>query len=183
MSMTSITLGLVLMSMSGTVHLAWAETASALEQPHPDHGAPFHEQLAGQWVLGHDGESGKRLRFYEDGRFAFLGGEEWTAGSYFILRSDERQKGVLRLEYYLDGNLHFQEVRCEIRFEAHADHADEDGHHDHDGDHHEHGHGEEHSHDHDHEEEGAHHHEMLHVKVLPAAEQALPMDGHYEHVH
>ena len=90
----------------------------------------------------------------------------------------------MRLEYYLDGNLHFQEVRCEIHFEAHADH---DGDH-HNGDHaHEdHDHGEEHHHegDHDHGEvEGEHHHEMLMVESLPAAEQSLDLDGDYEHVH
>ena len=57
---------------------------------------------------------------YEDGRFAFMSDDEWTAGSYVILRTDERQKGVLRMEYYLDGNLHLQEVRCEIYFAEHA---------------------------------------------------------------
>ena len=135
---------------------------------HPDHGAPFHEQLSGQWVIeGEDGEA-RRLRFYEDGRFAFQGESGWTAGSFFILRSDERSKGVLRLEYYLDGNLHFQEVRCEIHFEAHADH---DGDHHHDGDH-DHG-----------ETEGEHHHEMMMVESLPAAEQFLKLDGDYEHRH
>ncbi|MGB1671554.1 MAG: hypothetical protein ACPHCT_08765, partial [Flavobacteriales bacterium] len=46
---------------------------SASEAAHPDHGAPFHEQLSGQWVIeGEDGEA-RRLRFYEDGRFAFQG--------------------------------------------------------------------------------------------------------------
>ena len=146
--------------------------------------APFHEQVSGQWVIeGEEGEA-HRLRFYEDGRFAFQGESGWTAGSFFILRSDERSKGVLRLEYYLDGNLHFQEVRCEIHFEAHANH-DADHHH---GEHaHEdHDHGEEHHHDGDHdhgEAEGEHHHEMLMVESLPAAEQSLALDGDYEHVH
>lgn len=157
---------------------------SASDASHPDHGAPFHEQLSGQWLIeGEDGEA-RRLRFYEDGRFAFQGEAGWTAGSFFILRSDERSKGVLRLEYYLDGNLHFQEVRCEIHFEAHADH-DGDHHH---GDHaHEdHDHGEEHHQDGDHdhgEAEGEHHHEMLMVESLSAAEQSLGLDGDYEHVH
>ena len=65
---------------------------------------------------------------YEDGRFAFKSDAEWTAGSYVILRTDERQKGVLRLEYYVDGNLHLQEVRCEIYFAEQArDGSDEAG--------------------------------------------------------
>ena len=157
---------------------------SASDASHPDHGAPFHEQLSGQWLIEGEDREARRLRFYEDGRFAFQGEAGWTAGSFFILRSDERSKGVLRLEYYLDGNLHFQEVRCEIHFEAHADH-DGDHHH---GDHaHEdHNHGEEHHHDGDHghgEAEGEHHHEMLMVESLPAAEQSLALDGDYEHVH
>ena len=161
-----------------------AALPAALGAVHPDHGAPFHEQLSGQWVIeGEDGEA-RRFRFYEDGRFAFQGESGWTAGSFFILRSDERSKGVLRLEYYLDGNLHFQEVRCEIQFEAHADH-DRDHHH---GEraHEDHDHGEEHHHpgDDDHGEvEGEHHHEMLMVESLTAAEQALDLDGDYEHVH
>ena len=127
---------------------------------HPDHGAPFPEQLSGQWVLDSESKDAQRLRFYEDGRFAYFGGKEWTAGSYFILRSDERQKGVLRLEYYLDGNLHFEEIRCEIYFETHTD-------------------------DRAHEEETSevHHHEYLRVEVLPSAEQALSMAGEYLHVH
>lgn len=113
---------------------------------------------------------------YDDGRFAFMADEEWTAGSYVILRTDERQKGVLRMEYYLDGNLHLQELRCEIYFEEHArdaNGADRDHHHDHgqvqEGD----------------AEEGAeaHHHEYLQVEVLPAAEQRLNMAGHYLHQH
>ena len=83
-------------------------SAHGTDGEHPDHGAPFHEQLSGQWVLDDGGKDARRIRFYEDGRFAFLGDGEWTAGSFFILRSDERSKGVLRLEYYLDGNLHFQ---------------------------------------------------------------------------
>lgn len=147
---------------------------------HPDHSAPFHEQLSGQWAIDDGGKDARRFRFYEDGRFAFLGDGDWTAGSFFILRSDERSKGVLRLEYYLDGNLHFQEVLVEIHFEAHSDHAEEqDHHHGHDHDH-----GESSSKDHDHgEEEGGHHHEMLLVKTLPAAERALAVDGDYEHVH
>ena len=91
-------------------------------------------------------------------------------------------RGVLRLEYYLDGNLHFQEILVEIHFEAHADHETD---HDHDADHgHGHEHGESASEDHHHgEEEGEHHHEMLLVKSLPAAEQALAVDGDYEHQH
>ena len=32
-------------------------------------------------------------------------------------------------------------------------------------------------------QEGEHHHEMLLVKSLPAAEQALAVDGDYEHQH
>ena len=130
---------------------------------HPDHGAPFPEQLSGQWVLDNGGKEVQRLRFYEDGRFAYFGGKEWTAGSYFILRSDERQKGVLRLEYYLDGNLHFEEVRCEVHFEAHSEthgHADESG-----------------------ESDEAHSHEFLRVEVLGGAEQALKMSGEFLHVH
>jgi len=151
---------------------------------HPDHGAPFPEQLSGQWLLESEIEgSGQRLRFYEDGRFAFYSGKAWTAGSYFILRSDERRKGVLRLEYYLDGNLHFQEVRCEIHFETHT-HVEEEAH-DHD---HEDGHAHDHEGDHHHEEEGhadeeGHHHEYLRVEVLPAAEAALDMAGEYLHSH
>jgi len=155
---------------------------SASDAAHPDHGAPFHEQLSGQWVIeGEDGEA-RRLRFYEDGRFAFQGESGWTAGSFFILRSDERSKGVLRLEYYLNGNLHFQEVRCEIHFEAHADHDHHHGDHAHED--HDHGEGDHQDGDHDHgEAEGEHHHEMLMVESLPAAEQSLALDGDYEHVH
>jgi len=148
---------------------------------HPDHGVPFHEQLAGQWVIGSEGGIDRRLRFYDDGRFAFLGRGHWTAGSYFILRSDERSKGVLRLEYYLDGNLHIQEVRCEVHFEAHADHGGDDHP---EGQDHGHGHEGDGNHHHGHQEmDGAHHHEMLKVESLPAAEQALEMDGDYERVH
>lgn len=165
-------------------------SAHGADGVHPDHGAPFHEQLSGQWVLDDGGKDARRFRFYEDGRFAFLGDGEWTAGSFFILRSDERSKGVLRLEYYLDGNLHFQEVFVEIHFEAHADHDADHDHshdhgHDHDADHdHDHDHGESASEAHHHgEEEGEHHHEMLLVKSLPAAEQALAVDGDYEHHH
>lgn len=136
-----------------------------VEMPaHPDHGASFLEQLTGQWVIEGEGEeTGQRLRFYEDGRFAFQGEGAWTAGSFVILRSDERQKGVLRLEYYVDGNLHLQEVLCEVHFTA--------------GD----GHGE-HGHDHadGQEHEG---HEYLLVEVLPAAEQRLDMAGDYLHRH
>jgi len=146
---------------------------------HPDHGAPFHEQLSGHWVIDEGGKDVRRFRFYEDGRFAFLGDGEWTAGSFFILRSDERSKGVLRLEYYLDGNLHFQEILVEIHFETHADHAEGHEHahdHEHDGEassgHHDHG-----------EEEGEHHHEMLLVQSLPSAEQTLAMNGDFEHAH
>ena len=143
---------------------------------HPDHGAPFVEQLSGQWVISTAKGEERRLRMYDDGRFAFMADEEWTAGSYVILRTDERQKGVLRMEYYLDGNLHLQELRCEIYFEEHArdaNGADRDHHHDHgqvqEGD----------------AEEGAeaHHHEYLQVEVLPAAEQRLNMAGHYLHQH
>ena len=139
----------------------WGATGQeSTELVHPDHGAPFPEQLSGQWVLDSESKDAQRLRFYEDGRFAYFGGKEWTAGSYFILRSDERQKGVLRLEYYLDGNLHFEEIRCEIHFETHPD-------------------------DRAHEEETSevHHHEYLRVEVLPSAEQALSMAGEYLHVH
>jgi len=155
-------------------------SARVSDGEHPDHGAPFHEQLSGQWVLDDGGNDARRFRFYEDGRFAFLSDGEWTAGSFFILRSDERSKGVLRLEYYLDGNLHFQEILVEIHFEAHADHAE--GHdHNHGQDH---DHGESASDGHSHGEEGEeHHHEMLLVQSLPAAEQALTMNGDYEHAH
>lgn len=146
---------------------------------HPDHAAPFPEQLAGQWLLESEIEGdGQRLRFYEDGRFAFFSGKAWTAGSYFILRSDERKKGVIRLEYYLDGNLHFQEVLCEIHFETHAHKAEEDHDHDHD-----HGHSHDHAEEEGHSEEEGHHHEYLTVQVLPAAEQALDMAGEYLHAH
>ena len=160
--------GLLLTSMPASAHGA--------DEGHPDHGAPFHEQLSGQWVIDEGGKDARRFRFYEDGRFAFLGDGEWTAGSFFILRYDERSKGVLRLEYYLDGNLHFQEVLVEIHFEAHANHDDD---HDHS---HDHDHGESASEDH-HHEEGEHHHEMLRVQSLPSAEQALAMNGDYEHAH
>ena len=147
---------------------------------HPDHSAPFHEQLSGQWVLDDGGKDARRFRFYEDGRFAFLGDGEWTAGSFFILRSAERSKGVLRLEYYLDGNLHFQEILVEIHFEAHADH---DADHDHDAAH-DHAHDESASEGHHHgDNEGEHHHEMLLVQSLPSAEQALALNGDYEHAH
>ena len=160
------------------------EFASGLEE-HPDHGAPFIEQLSGQWVISNKKGEERRLRLYEDGRFAFNSDAEWTAGSYVILRSDERQKGVLRMEYYLDGNLHLQEVRCEIYFEEHARDSSGEMDHDHHHDHH---------HDHDHSEsegDGAdtkevgepHHHEYLQVEVLPAAEQRLNMAGHYLHQH
>lgn len=140
---------------------------------HPDHGAPFLEQLSGQWVISGEDGGERRLRFYEDGRFGFLEGASWTAGSYVILRTDERQKGVLRLEYYVDGNLHLQEVRCEIYFAEHADHKEEEHGHDNDG------------HGHDGEEHAAetHHHEYLKVEVLPAAEQALNMAGDFLHQH
>ena len=146
---------------------------------HPDHGAPFPEQLAGQWLLESEIDgNGQRLRFYEDGRFAFFSGKAWTAGSYFILRSDERKKGVIRLEYYLNGNLHFQEVLCEIHFETHTHEAQEDHDHNHD-----HGHSHDHAEEEGHEEEEGHHHEYLRVQVLPAAEQALDMAGEYLHAH
>lgn len=168
--------------LTGLLMTSIPVSARVADGGHPDHGAPFHEQLSGQWVLDDGGKDARRFRFYEDGRFAFLGDGEWTAGSFFILRSDERSKGVLRLEYYLDGNLHFQEILVEIHFEAHADHETD---HDHDADHgHGHEHGESASEDHHHgEEEGEHHHEMLLVKSLPAAEQALAVDGDYEHQH
>ena len=131
---------------------------------HPDHGASFLEQLVGQWVIA-EGETVLRLfRCYEDGRFGFLADGEWTAGSYVILRTDERSKGVLRLEYYVDGNLHLQEVRCEIRiFEG--DHLHEE-------DVHVHG-----------EEDGGHHHEFMDIESLPGAEQALNLSGTFEHRH
>lgn len=162
--------------MFTTVFLSiwWACVAPAsLDLPHPDHGAPFPEQLAGQWLLEEEIDgSGQRLRFYEDGRFAFFSGKAWTAGSYFILRSDERRKGVLRLEYYLDGNLHFEEVRVDIHFETH-DHEEADDHREGDHDHGAEGEG---------EAEG-HHHEYLRVEVLPSAEQALDMAGEYLHRH
>ena len=172
--------------LTGLLTASMPISAHGADGVHPDHGAPFHEQLSGQWVLDDGGKDARRFRFYEDGRFAFLGDGEWTAGSFFILRSDERSKGVLRLEYYLDGNLHFQEILVEIHFEAHADHDADHSHdhgHDHDADH-DHGHDESASDDHHHgEEEGEHHHEMLLVKSLPAAEQALAVDGDYEHHH
>ena len=152
---------------------------------HPDHSAPFHEQLSGHWELNSEGHGARHIRFYEDGRFAFVNEGQWTAGSFFILRSDEKSKGVLRLEYYLDGNLHFQEVRCEIQFVSHGEHEENDheadgGHH-HDGE--EHGHHHDDHHDHDHAEESGHTHEILTVESLPAAERALNVDGDYGHVH
>jgi hypothetical protein len=126
--------------------------------------------LVGQWLIL-DGElEVKKLRCYEDGRFGFLAEGHWTAGSYVILRTDERSKGVLRLEYYVDGNLHLQEVRCEVYF------SDED--HEHDGTEGEHTH----EGNGDHPEEG-HHHEFLRVDVLEGAEQALDMEGDYLHRH
>ena len=138
---------------------------------HPDHGASFLEQLTGQWVIDVEGEEDKRLRFYEDGRFGCKVDGQWTAGSYVILRTDERSKGVLRLEYYVDGNLHLQEVRCEVYF-TEADGHDDQGGHDHD-----HASSLEEEHDH------GHHHEYLKVEVLPAAEQALGLAGDYLHQH
>lgn len=149
--------------------------ATATTAVHPDHGASFLEQLSGQWIL-HEGEmERKRLRFYEDGRFGFMDGQAWTAGSYVILRSDERQKGVLRLEYYVDGNLHLQEVRCEVHFtEGHPTTDDED---------HEHADHEHADHDHGDGNSEAHVHEYLLVEVLPSAEQALDMEGDYLHRH
>ncbi|MCH1576271.1 MAG: hypothetical protein L7S67_08345 [Flavobacteriales bacterium] len=144
---------------------------------HPDHGAPFVEQLSGQWVISSKKGEERRLRMYEDGRFAFKSDAEWTAGSYVILRSDERQKGVLRMEYYLDGNLHLQEVRCEIYFAEHARDSDGDAEHNH-------SHSEEHGGGHETAEaEEGHHHEYLRVEVLPAAEQRLNMAGDYLHQH
>ncbi len=133
---------------------------------HPDHGASFLEQLSGQWVFGDaKGKEQKRLRFYEDGRFGFMYEDAWTAGSYMVLRSDERQKGVLRLEYYVDGNLHLQEVRVEVHFEAY-------GHEEHD-----------HGHDGETASGAEHQHEFLLVEVLPAVEQRLDMAGDYLHQH
>ena len=148
---------------------------TVLTVEHPDHGAPFVEQLSGQWVISDNKGESRCIRMYEDGRFAFMSDDEWTAGSYVILRTDERQKGVLRLEYYVDGNLHLQEVRCEIYFAEQArDGSDEAGH----GHHHAHSEGK--------EEEGAeegHHHEYLQIEVLPSAEQSLDMAGHFLHQH
>lgn len=138
---------------------------------HPDHGASFLEQLVGQWLILEGDQVVKQLRCYEDGRFGFLSEGEWKAGSYVILRTDERSKGVLRLEYYVDGNLHLQEIRCEIHF------TDGDQDHDDHGEEHHHGEDEEHGHD-----EG-HHHEYMLVEVLPGAEQALDMAGDYLHRH
>ena len=134
--------------------------------PHPDHGASFLEQLVGQWVILEGESVVRQLRCYEDGRFGFLAEGVWTAGSYVILRTDERSKGVLRLEYYVNGNLHLQEVRCEIRF------TDADQGHDADAQGHHHG-----------EEGGHHHHELMDVETLPGAEQALPISGTFEHRH
>jgi hypothetical protein len=129
------------------------------------------EQLVGQWVIAEEEEVVKQFRCYEDGRFGFLSHGQWSAGSYVILRTDERSKGVLRLEYYVNGNLHLQEIRCEVHFAAGetegADHHHGQG----EGDHH----GKEHSED--------HHHEYLLVEVLPGAEQALDMAGDYLHRH
>jgi hypothetical protein len=142
---------------------------------HPDHGAPFVEQLSGQWVISTKKGEDRRLRMYEDGRFAFMSDAEWTAGSYVILRSDERQKGVLRMEYYLDGNLHLQEVRCEIYFAEHERNGNEDTQDAHT-------HSEEHAGAVKGAEEG-HHHEYLQVEVLAAAEQRLNMNGDYLHQH
>lgn len=155
------------------------ERAPMPEAVHPDHGASFLEQLTGQWVIRDaDGEESRRFRFYEDGRFAFMDAGEWTAGSYVILRTDERQKGVLRLEFYVDGNLHLQEVLCEVYFTAEAE--DRNHEHGHDG-----------AMDHSHASDDGHgdgvgedhHHEYLKVEVLPAAEHALPMEGDYLHRH
>ena len=145
---------------------------------HPDHGASYLEQLTGQWVVEDtEGKASKRIRFYDDGRFGFMDAGEWTAGSYVILRTDERQKGVLRLEFYVDGNLHLQEVRCEIYFTAHEEHHD----HHHDGEEgHSHGSDERHG---EAESQEDHHHEYLKVEVLPAAEHALLMEGQYLHHH
>jgi hypothetical protein len=65
---------------------------------------------------------GRQLTVYEDGRFAFLQGGKWWAGSYYILRTDEQSTGVLRIEYYKGGNLNLQEVRFELVSGVH-DHA------------------------------------------------------------
>ena len=67
------------------------EGLSAGDFVHPDHGASFLEQLTGQWVIGAESKEEKRLRFYEDGRFGCKVDGQWTAGSYVILRSDERR--------------------------------------------------------------------------------------------
>ena len=154
---------------------------------HPDHGAPFHEQLSGHWELNSEGDVARQIRFYEDGRFAFMNEGQWTAGSFFILRSNEKSKGVLRLEYYRDGNLHFQEIRCEIEFVSHGNHEGGEHHHEADeGHHHD---GEKHAHNHElnddrgHAEESGHTHEVLTVQSLPAAERALNVDGVYGHAH
>jgi hypothetical protein len=81
---------------------------------HPDHGVSFHEQIVGNWQFETSGLFGRQLTVYEDGRFAFRRGRTWRAGSYYVLRTDERSTGVLRLEYYRGGNLHLQQVRVEI---------------------------------------------------------------------
>jgi hypothetical protein len=90
--------------------------------PHPDHGAGFHEQIIGSWDMERGGLFGRQLTVYEDGRFAFLQGGKWWAGSYYILRTDEQSTGVLRIEYYKGGNLNLQEVRFELISRGH-DHA------------------------------------------------------------
>ena len=100
----------------------------------PHHAAPFPEQLAGQWLLEEEIDgSGQRLRFYEDGRFAFFSGKAWTAGSYFILRSDERKKGVCAWSTTSMGTCISRRCLCEIHFETHAHKAEEDHDHDHGG--------------------------------------------------
>jgi len=140
----------------------------AITSSHPDHGATFLEQLVGQWIITEGETVVKKLRCYEDGRFGFLAEGQWTAGSYVIMRTDERSKGVLRLEYYVNGNLHLQEIRCEVHFtEAGHEHEVHGGEPQGGG-------------DHNHQE---HHHEFLLVEVLDGAEQALNLAGDYLHRH
>ncbi len=174
--------GLIFILASGLIFGVSAHDAHALPNGfelfesceaagHPDHGASFLEQWVGQWIILEGEQVVKQLRCYEDGRFGFLSDGEWKAGSYVILRTDERSKGVLRLEYYVDGNLHLQEIRCEIHFE--------EGHGDHDGSGSDHPHAEGENQDHG---EG-HHHEYMRIEVLQGAEQALDMAGDYLHRH
>lgn len=87
---------------------------------HPDHGVGFHEQIIGSWDMDGGGLFARQLTMYEDGRFAFLQGGKWRAGSYYVLRTDEESTGVLRMEYYKGGNLNLQEVRFELLDEGHG---------------------------------------------------------------